>query len=100
MHNIYFYVITGILVFDFLLERWLEYLNTRAWSPELPEVLRGIYDPGKYRLSQEYYLANLRFGVVSSVFSFLDGMRNPWVSPTVEEACRNTVRKAERRNGN
>ena len=71
MHNIYFYVITGILVFDFLLERWLEYLNTRAWSPELPEVLRGIYDPGKYRLSQEYYLANLRFGVVSSVFSFL-----------------------------
>lgn len=71
MHNVYFYVIVGILVLDFLLERWLEYLNTRAWSPELPEVLRGIYDPAKYRLSQEYYLANLRFGVVSSVFSFL-----------------------------
>ncbi len=71
MHNIFFYVILGILLFDFLLERWLEYLNTKAWSPVLPEMLRGIYDPEKYRLSQEYYLANLRFGVISSSFSFL-----------------------------
>ncbi len=71
MHNIFFYVILGILLFDFLLERWLEYLNTKAWSPVLPEALRGIYDPEKYRLSQEYYLANLRFGVISSSFTFL-----------------------------
>ena len=71
MHNIFFYVILGILLFDFLLERWLEYLNTKAWSPVLPEMLRGIYDPEKYRLSQEYYLANLRFGVISSSFTFL-----------------------------
>ncbi len=71
MHNFFFYLILGILVFDFLLERWLEYLNTRAWSPELPKVLAGIYDAEKYRLSQEYYLANLRFGVISSSFSFL-----------------------------
>jgi STE24 endopeptidase len=71
MHNIYFYAILGILVFDFLLERGLEYLNTKAWSPGLPDILKGIYDAEKYRLSQEYYLANLRFGIITSTFSFL-----------------------------
>jgi STE24 endopeptidase len=71
MHNLFFYLILGILVFDYLLERWLEYLNRKAWSPELPESLKGIYDPEKYRLSQEYYLVNARFGTVTSTFSFL-----------------------------
>ena len=71
MHNLFFCLILGILVFDYLLERWLEYLNRKAWSPELPESLKGIYDPEKYRLSQEYYLVNARFGTVTSTFSFL-----------------------------
>jgi len=71
MHNLFFFLILGILVFDHLLERWLEYLNRKAWSPELPESLKGIYDPEKYRLSQEYYLVNARFGTVTSTFSFL-----------------------------
>ncbi|HHJ09367.1 MAG TPA: M48 family peptidase [Bacteroidetes bacterium] len=71
MYNTIFYIILAVLVFDFLLERFLEYLNTKAWSPELPEVLKGIYDETKYHRSQQYYKANLKLGIFSSTLSFL-----------------------------
>ena len=71
MYNTFFYVILIILVSDFLLERFLEYLNTKSWNPELPDELKGIYDAEKYRQSQQYYKANLTLGIVSSSFSFL-----------------------------
>ncbi len=71
MYNTIFYILLAVIVFDFLLERFLEYLNTKAWSPELPEVLKGIYDENKYRKSQQYYKANLKLGLFSSTLSFL-----------------------------
>ncbi len=71
MYNTFFYIILVIIVFDFLLERTLEYLNTKAWSPGLPAILKGIYDEEKYKRSQQYYMANLKLGIFSSSFSFL-----------------------------
>ena len=49
-----FYIIIGILLFEFILERILDYLNSTYWSNELPAELNGIYDAEKYRKSQEY----------------------------------------------
>jgi STE24 endopeptidase len=65
------YIITGILVFDFILERLLEYLNARHFSPKLPEALKDIYDPEKYRNSQLYFSDNQRFGLLTSSVSFI-----------------------------
>lgn len=56
-----FYIIIAILVFDYAAERLLSYLNSTRWSNELPEELKGIYDPEKYRKSQEYSRTNTRF---------------------------------------
>ena len=47
-----FYLIIGIVVFDYLLERFLDYLNTTRWSTILPEALKGIYKPEDYQKSQ------------------------------------------------
>jgi len=65
------YIITGILVFDFILERVLEYLNARHFSPKLPDALKDIYDPEKYRNSQLYFRDNQRFGLLTSTISFI-----------------------------
>lgn len=65
------YIITGILVFDFILERTLEYLNARHFSPKLPDALKDIYDPEKYRNSQLYFHDNQRFGLFTSSISFI-----------------------------
>lgn len=66
-----FWIIVGILVFDFIFERYLDYLNTTRWSTQLPDEVKEIYDEEKYRKQQAYSKINHRFGMLTSSFSFL-----------------------------
>ncbi len=61
-----FIIIIAILVFDFLFDRLIDYLNATRWSNLLPEELKGIYDEDKYRKSQEYQRENTRFRLFTS----------------------------------
>jgi STE24 endopeptidase len=70
MHEILFWVIIGILVLDFIFEKYLDYLNTKTMSDVLPEEVKGIYDEEKYKKQQAYQRENNRFGLLSSSFSF------------------------------
>ncbi|PCJ81362.1 MAG: peptidase M48 [Flavobacteriales bacterium] len=71
MHQTIFIIIVSILVFNYLLERVLEYLNNKTWSNELPKEAEGIYDSEKYKKAREYDRINSRFGFLTSTFSFL-----------------------------
>jgi len=65
------WIILGILIFDFLLERTLDYLNATRLSEKLPEELRDIYDADKYQQSQQYFKVNQKFSFITSTLSFL-----------------------------
>src|SRR4051812_2597853 len=67
--NTFFIVIVAIIVFDFVIDKYLDYLNLKNWSPQLPKEAEGIYDAEKYRKSMEYYKVNHRFGLLTSTFS-------------------------------
>jgi len=71
MAELIFYIIIAILVFDYLLERLLDYLNSLLWSNKLPEELKGIYDAEKYSKSQDYTRTNTRFSIYSDTVSFV-----------------------------
>jgi STE24 endopeptidase len=71
MTNIVFVVIIAIMAIDFTLERYLDFLNSRKWSAELPDELRDVYDAGQYRKQQEYKKVNDRFSLLTSSFSFI-----------------------------
>ena len=71
MSQILFFIIVGLLVADFVFERFLEYLNSTQWSDQLPEEVKGIYDEEKYRQQQAYEKVNYRFSLISSSFSFV-----------------------------
>jgi len=71
MYNTLFYIILAIVVFDFALERLLDWLNSTRWSSKLPEELKGIYDPDRYEKSQKYEKENQKFGKLTSSFSFV-----------------------------
>jgi STE24 endopeptidase len=66
-----FIIIIAFLIADYLLERWLDYLNSLYWSNELPEELIGIYDAEKYRKSQDYEKVRHKFGMLISTLSFV-----------------------------
>ena len=71
MHEILFWVIIGIIVIDFIFEKYLDYLNTTKWSDALPDEVKGIYDEAKYKTQQAYQRENHRFGILTSSFSFI-----------------------------
>lgn len=71
MHQVIFYFIIGILIFDYALDRFLDYLNATKRSSKLPEELKGIYDEDKYQKSQEYDKANHKFSILTSSFNLL-----------------------------
>jgi STE24 endopeptidase len=71
MANTLFIVILVFMLAEFLLDRILHYLNSTYWSDRLPDELRGIYDPEKYKLSQDYARINQRLSALSSTLSFI-----------------------------
>ena len=72
MYTVLFWIIIAILVFDFILEQYLDYLNGKNVNMELPDEVKGIYDEEKYKKQQEYFKTNQKFGSLSNIFSFVD----------------------------
>ncbi len=66
-----FWIIIAIIVFDYLLDRFLDYLNYTTMSEVIPNELVGIYNEEKYRKSQQYEKINASFAMITSTFSFV-----------------------------
>lgn len=64
-------IIVLILLSDYLLERYLNFLNSKHRSTQLPMELQGIYDEEKYQKSLEYDKVNSKFSFYTSTFSLL-----------------------------
>ena len=71
MANTLFILIIAFLILDFILDRWLDYLNSLYWNNELPKDLEGIYDSERYRKSQDYTKAQHKFEMLVSTLSFI-----------------------------
>ena len=65
------YIICIILLFEYFLERYLNHLNKKLYSYQLPEELKGIYDEEHYLKSQQYERANDKFSLITSTFSLI-----------------------------
>ncbi len=97
MAVIIFYIIIGILIFDYTLERVLDYLNSTYWSNEIPKELEGIYEVEKYKKSQDYEKVKTRFSLLTSSLSlvamllmlFLGGFA--WVDEFVRQYTTNSI---------
>lgn len=69
--TILFYIIIAIIVFQFLLETILDYLNSRKFQDPIPEELQDVFDKKEYLKSQAYKKDNYKFGILSSSFSLV-----------------------------
>lgn len=71
MTNTYFYIILGILIGGFIMERWLAWLNMKNTKAPIPEELKDVYEPEQYEKSQEYKLVNSKFSIITSSYSLI-----------------------------
>ncbi|MEQ9301153.1 MAG: M48 family metallopeptidase [Cyclobacteriaceae bacterium] len=65
------FLLLGIIVFDFVLENLVDFLNHKSANKNIPKPLEGIYDEESYRKSQEYGATNYRFSLITGSISFL-----------------------------
>ena len=69
--NIYFFIIIGIIVFEYLLSFVVKALNIGALDPNLPSEFSDTFDKDKYIKSQEYTKTNTKFSYITSTFSLI-----------------------------
>ena len=79
--QIIFYLLISIILFNFIKDYFLDYLNSKFFDKKIPENLRDIYDKEKYQKSQDYKKTLYKFVKISKAYSltillsffFLDG---------------------------
>lgn len=85
-------VILTALLFEFALNAVADYLNLKTLNLDLPEEFKDVYDDKRYHRSQEYLIANTRFGWMTAAvnvllllifwfgegFHYLDGWVRSW----------------------
>jgi len=69
--NVIAVIILIVLLFEFVLGLVSNLLNLKSLKMELPESLTDVYEPDKYRRSQEYTRSKTYFDLVSGAFSLL-----------------------------
>jgi STE24 endopeptidase len=62
-------IILAAIIFDYALNGLADYLNLTMLRNDLPDGFRGVYDPDRYRKSQQYLKINTRFGWVTATFN-------------------------------
>ena len=71
MHNIWFFVIIGIILINYFFATLISYLNIKSLSPKVPGEMIEIYDSEKYAKSQKYTRTNSRFSLITGTFSII-----------------------------
>ena len=64
-----FYIIIGIIILNFIIDKILSSLNAKHFNDQLPPELQDVYDEEEYKKSQEYKAVNYRFSNFTSLFS-------------------------------
>ncbi len=71
MENTIFWTIIIIVLFDFIFEKVLDYLNFTRLKETIPEEVKGIYEEEPYLKSQRYEKVSLGFSLITSSFSLI-----------------------------
>ena len=67
----YFYIIIGMILFEYILSLLVDILNVKSLNPNLPDEFKDVYDKDKYKKSQNYTKSNTKFSFLTSSFSLL-----------------------------
>jgi len=76
-----FYIIIAILVINFIIDQFLDYINAKRYNDPIPAELQDVFDEEEYKKSQLYKGERYKFSILATtvslaatlLFFFLDG---------------------------
>ncbi|GGK19617.1 peptidase M48 [Yeosuana aromativorans] len=69
--NTLFYIIIGIIIVNFIVDKFLDALNAKHFNDDLPKEIEDVYDKDEYKKSQDYKATKYKFGIITSTFSLV-----------------------------
>ena len=66
----WFFIIIGLVIFNYLFSNILDYLNHKNWKDDIPNELKGFYKKEKYKKAKDYSVSKNKIGFLSSTLSF------------------------------
>ena len=69
MAQTFLFVILLIIVAEYLLDRFLDALNKRAWVDKVPGELTDVYPSEKFEKHKKYRMVNYNFGLWTGIFN-------------------------------
>lgn len=71
MSEFIYWIIVGILVFSFLLDRVLNYLSDQGWNMPIPDFIKSAYTEEKYKKAKNYHRASDRLSLIKNILSLI-----------------------------
>lgn len=68
--QIIFYTIVAFVVFEFLFDKVLDFINSKSWQQVPPPAVSGLYDTEKYEKAKNYARENGKISLISGLLSF------------------------------
>ncbi len=69
--QILFFIIIGIIIIDFIIDKYINYLNAKHFNDKIPIELKDVYNEEEYYKSQSYKKENYQFSLITSGFSII-----------------------------
>ena len=63
-------LIIAFVVFEFVFDKVLDFINSKSWESEIPIEVEGLYDEKEYKKAKEYAKDNGKLGLLSGLISF------------------------------
>jgi len=69
--QILFFIIIGIIIIDFIIDKYINHLNAKHFNDKIPDELKDVYNEEEYYKSQSYKKENYQFSLLTSSFSIV-----------------------------
>jgi len=69
--QILFFIIIGIIIIDFIIDKYINHLNAKHFNDKIPDELKDVYNEEEYYKSQSYKKENYQFSLITSGFSIV-----------------------------
>ena len=69
--NSLFILLISIIIFNFIKDSFLDYLNSKHFKNKIPKIISDVYNKSKYLKSQEYKKTQYEFSKFSRIFSLI-----------------------------
>ena len=69
--QILFFIIIGIIIIDFIIDKYINHLNAKHFNDKIPDELKDVYNEEEYYKSQSYKKENYQFSLLTSGFSIV-----------------------------